>query len=124
MDWNTVLDYGIRVAGIALGTLAATFMSIIFAKIKNKLGEAKLNSYIDRIVRAAEQKFPNLGQKTGAEKFEYVLQTVKEKYPKLDEGYLKPLIEGAVYAVSEEVKQIAKESKTEEAAKINTLTIG
>jgi len=124
MDWNLILDYGIRVLGIAIGTLAATFMSIIFAKIKAKLSEAKVSAFIDKCVRAAEQQFPNLGKKTGPEKFAYVMEIVKKKYPKLDEGYLKPLIEGAVYAVSEQTKQIAKESKTEEAAKINNLTIG
>lgn len=122
MDWNTILNYALKIAGTALGTVLITLGSILFAKLKNKIGEAKLNTYIDKIVRAAEQQFPNLGKKTGKEKFAYVMEVVKQKYPKLDEGYLKPLIEGAVYGVSEELRQLAKENK--EAAKINTITIG
>lgn len=123
MDWSVVLDYALKIAGTAAGTILITLGSILFAKLKNKIGEAKLNAYIDKVVKAAEQLYPNLGKKTGPEKFAYVMEAVKEKYPKLDEGYLKPLIEGAVYAVSEQVKQIAKEEK-KEAAKINDLTIG
>ena len=123
MDWSTILDYALKIAGTALGTVLITLASILFAKLKTKIGEAKLNLFIEKVVKAAEQQFPNLGKKTGPEKFAYVMQVVKEKYPKLDEGYLKPLIEGAVYAVSEQVKQIAKEEK-KEAAKVNDLTIG
>lgn len=123
MDWSTILDYALKIAGTALGTVLITLASILFAKLKTKIGEARLNTFIEKVVKAAEQQFPNLGKKTGPEKFAYVMQVVKEKYPKLDEGYLKPLIEGAVYAVSEQVKQIAKEEK-KEAAKVNDLTIG
>lgn len=122
MDWNTILDYALKIAGTALGTVLITLGSILFAKLKNKIGEAKLNTFIDRVVRAAEQQFPNLGKKMGKEKFAYVMEVVKEKYPKLDEGYLKPLIEGAVFGVSEELKQLEKANK--EAAKINNITIG
>jgi len=123
MDWNTILDYALKIAGTALGTVLITLASILFTKLKNKIGEAKLNTFIDKIVRAAEQQFPNVGKKTGPEKFAYVMQVVKQKYPKLDEGYLKPLIEGAVYGVSEELKQLAKaqEPKT---ATVNDLKIG
>ena len=40
------------------------------------------------------------------EKYEYVLGLVKAKYPKLSDEYLKALIEGSVYSVSEQVKLI------------------
>lgn len=114
MDWNFVLSVVLKVVGSALGTVLITLATILFTKLKTKIGEAKLNTYIDVCVKAAEQLYPNLGEKTGPEKYQYVLECVKSKYPKLDEGYLKPLIEGAVFAVSEEVRQIAEQSKPEE----------
>lgn len=111
MDWSLFLDYLLK----ALGSLAASTIialgSVLFAKLKTKISEARLNTYIDRCVRAAEQLFPNLGQKTGKEKYEYVLGLVKEKYPKLSNEYLKALIEGAVFSVSEQVKQISQQVK-------------
>lgn len=122
MDWSLILDYALKIAGTAVGTIIVTYASIIFAKLKSKIGEAKLNTYIDKCVKAAEQLYPNLGNKTGAEKYQYVLECIKNKYPKLDEGYLKPLIEGAVYSVSEQVKQIAKAEK--HTPNLSTLTIG
>lgn len=120
IDWSIVLDYVLKIVGTALGTVLITLGSILFAKLKTKIGEAKLNTYIDRCVRAAEQLFPNLGKKTGKEKYEYVLNLVKEKYPKVQDNYLKALIEGAVFGVSEEIKQIAKaeEQKKTDAASI------
>jgi len=108
IDWNLVLTYTLKIIGTALGTVFITLGSILFAKLKQKIGEARLQLFIDRCVKAAEQLFPNLGQKTGQQKYEYVLNLVKEKYPKLSNDYLKALIEGAVFSVSEEVKQIAK----------------
>ena len=121
MDWALILDYALKIVGTATGTIIVTLASIIFAKLKSKIGEAKLNIYIDKCVKAAEQLYPNLGSKTGAEKYQYVLECIKKKYPKLDEPYLKPLIEGAVYSVSEQIKQIAK---TEKNASLKALTIG
>lgn len=120
IDWNLVLTYAIKIVGTALGTILITLGSILFAKLKSKIGEAKLNAFIDKAVKAAEQMFPNLGQKTGKEKYEYVLNLVKQKYPKLDNDYLKALIEGAVYSVSEQVKLIAKEKEN---ANITSLKI-
>lgn len=111
MDWALFLDYLLKGLGSLAATLLVTFGTILFTKLKDKIGEAKLNTYIDRCVRAAEQLFPNLGNKTGKEKYEYVLNLVKEKYPKLSNDYLKALIEGAVYGISEQVKQIANANK-------------
>ena len=121
VDWSIVLTYAIKIVGTALGTVLITLGSILFAKLKDKIGEAKLNMFIDKAVKAAEQMFPNLGQKTGKQKFEYVYTLVKQKYPKLENEYLKALIEGAVYSVSEEIKQIAKVK--EENASITSLTV-
>ena len=69
MDWNVVLSYLLKGLGSALATILITYASILFAKLKSKIGEAKLNAYIDKCVKAAEQLFPNLGNKTGKEKY-------------------------------------------------------
>ena len=122
MDWSIILDYSLKIVGTAAGTIIVTLASILYTKLKAKIGEAKLNIYIDKCVKAAEQLFPNLGSKTGIKKYQYVLECIKTKYPKLEESYLKPLIEGAVYSVSEQVKLIAKAEK--QYSNINTLTIG
>ena len=123
MDWPVILDYALKIAGTALGTVLITLGSILYAKLKTKIGEAKLNTYIDKCVKAAEQLFPNLGQKTGKEKYEYVLNCIKEKYPKLEESYLKPLIEGCVYEVSEQVKLIAEIKNDLKKSSITNLTV-
>ena len=113
MDWNVALDILIKALGSALATIAITFASILFAKLKAKIGEARLNTYIDRCVKAAEQIFPNLGTKTGPEKLEYVKEMVIKKFPKLsDSPYLNALIEGAVYAVSQQQKQLQENKNT------------
>ena len=122
MDWNLILNYGLKILGSAAATLIITLGSILFAKLKTKIGEARLNTFIDKTVRAAEQLYPNLGSKTGKEKYEYVLNEVLAKFPnQVNNEHLKTLIEGAVYAVSEEVKQIAKQNGIE--VTTNTQTI-
>lgn len=121
IDWNSILNYGLKILGYAIGTIVITYGTILFNKLKAKLGEAKLNSYIDRCVRAAEQLFPNLGNKTGKEKFDYVFNLVKDRYPKLPNEQIKMLIEGAVYSVSEQVKQIAAEK--DEIASVTSLKV-
>lgn len=113
MDWNVALDILIKALGSALATIVITFASILFAKLKTKIGEARLNTYIDRCVKAAEQLFPNLGNKTGPEKLEYVKEMVIKKFPKLSNSpYLNALIEGAVYAVSQQQKQLQENKNT------------
>lgn len=123
MDWNLILNYVLKILGTAVGTIIVTYASILYAKLKTKIGEAKLITYIDKCVKAAEQLFPNLGQKTGKEKYEYVLNCIKEKYPKLEESYLKPLIEGCVYEVSEQVKLIAEIENDLKKSSITNLTV-
>lgn len=110
MDWSIILDYGVKILGAVIASLIITFGSILFAKLKSKLQEAKVNMFIINAVKAAEQLYPNYGKKTGKEKYEYVLDEVLTKFPNMtDNPHLKTLIEGAVYGVSEQVKQIAKE---------------
>ena len=110
MDWSIVLDYGVKILGAVIASLIITFGSILFAKLKAKIQDKRVNMFIMNAVRAAEQLYPNFGKKTGKEKYEYVLNEVLTKFPSMtDNPHLKTLIESAVYAVSEQVKQIAKE---------------
>ena len=123
MDWNIVLEYLFKGLGSVAASLIITFGSILFAKLKTKISEARLNTFIDKTVKAAEQLFPNLGSKTGKEKYKYVVEQVLAKFPKLENNeYLKNLIEGAVYAVSQQVKQ-AKQIETASTETSTTPTI-
>lgn len=126
MDWGLILSYLLKGLGSAAATAVITFASILFAKLKSKIGESKLNAFIDKTVKAAEQLFPNVGTKTGKQKYDYVVKQVLAKYPKLENNdYLKNLIEGAVYAVSQHEKNVAKEKQatTKETTPQNTLKI-
>ena len=110
MDWSIILDYGVKILGAVIAWLIITFGSILFAKLKAKIQDKRVNMFTMNAVRAAEQLYPNFGKKTGKEKYEYVLNEVLTKFPSMtDNPHLKTLIESAVYAVSEQVKQIAKE---------------
>ena len=110
MDWSIILDYGVKILGAVIASLIITFGSILFAKLKAKIQDKRVNMFIMNAVRAAEQLYPNFGKKTGKEKYEYVLNEVLTKFPNMTNNpHLKTLIESAVYAVSEQVKQIAKE---------------
>lgn len=110
MDWSIILDYGVKILGAVIASLIITFGSILFAKLKAKMQDKRVNMFITNAVRAAEQLYPNFGKKTGKEKYEYVLNEVLTKFPSMTNNpHLKTLIESAVYAVSEQVKQIAKE---------------
>lgn len=109
MDTQLILDTLAKAVGSLAGTLLITFTSIIFTKLKNKIGEDKLKNFISNAVKAAEQLYPNNGMKQGTVKYEYVMEQIHLKYPKLkDNTYLNTLIEAAVYEVSEQVKLIAK----------------
>ena len=112
MDWNLILNYALKALGSAAATFVITYATILFTKLKEKIKESRIAAYVDKVVRAAEQIYPNEGQKTGKEKLEYVTNMVLEKFPKLtNNDYLKSLIEGAVYSVSQELK--LKNSVTE-----------
>ena len=119
MDVSIFLDYLMKGLGSALATLLITFATILFTKLKTKIGEARVNNFIKQVVQAAEQLYPNNGQKMGAIKYEFVLEEVVKKFPKLkDSPQLKSLIEGAVYTVSQQVKLIAKENNEVQQANI------
>lgn len=108
MDWSIFLDYALKIIGSLAASTIVALASILFAKLKAKIGDARLKSFIDSAVKAAEQLYPNLGTKTGKQKYEYVLNQVLAKFPNVtNDTHLKALIEGAVYQVSEQVKQIA-----------------
>lgn len=125
MDWSSVLDIVLKAVGSIGASIIVTLAGILFAKLRTKIKESRINSYIKEAVQAAEQLYPNQGTKTGTEKYKYVVTQVLNKFPELtDNEYLKSLIEGAVYTLSEQVKQIAKEQKKEEVttAQITTTT--
>lgn len=125
MDWSSVLDIVLKAVGSIGASIIVTLAGILFAKLRTKIKESRINSYIKEAVQAAEQLYPNQGTKTGSEKYKYVVTQVLNKFPELtDNEYLKSLIEGAVYTLSEQVKQIAKEQKKEEVttAQITTTT--
>lgn len=128
MDWATILEIVLKALGSAAATLVITLGSILFAKLKAKITESKLTAYINEVVKAAEQLYPNAGKKMGIQKYEYVVEQVLAKFPKItDNNYLKSLIEGAVYSLSEQTKQIAKQLSTEgtenDVVESKTLTI-
>lgn len=124
MDWSLILDYGVKIAGVVIATLITTFGSILFAKLKAKIQDKRVDNFITNAVKAAEQLYPNLGKKTGKEKYEYVLNEVLAKFPNMTNNpHLKTLIEAAVYGVSEQVKQIAKEQGIEVEVKSTNKTL-
>ena len=121
MDWSVILDYLLKIIGSIGASIIVTLAGVLFAKFKTKIKESRITSYIKEAVQAAEQLYPNQGTKTGTEKYKYVVTQVLNKFPELtDNEYLKSLIEGAVYALSEQVKQIAKEQSKIESTKTTT----
>ena len=109
MDWSIILDYGVKILGAVIASLIITFGSILFAKLKAKIQDKRVNMFIMNAVRAAEQLYPNFGKKTGKEKYEYVKEALLKKYPKLkDNPYLQTVIEAAVYKISQGIKENVK----------------
>ena len=124
MNWSEILNYGLKILGSALATLLITYASILFAKLKTKIKENRINTYISKVVRAAEQLYPNQGKKMGPEKYEYVVKQVLAKFPALtDNEYLKSLIEGAVFSLTEELKEngVIKEEKKDTTNNSNSI---
>ena len=112
MDWSILLDYLLKIMGSALAGVIITLASILFAKLKAKINDTRVTNYINQLVQSAEQLYPNLGTKTGEIKYQYVLDLVLKKFPKLENNeHLKALIQGAVYTLSEQINQIAKAQK-------------
>ena len=124
MNWSEILNYGLKILGSALATLLITYASILFAKLKTKIKENRINTYISKVVRAAEQLYPNQGKKMGPEKYEYVVKQLLAKFPTLtDNEYLKSLIEGAVFSLTEELKEngVIKEEKKDTTNNSNSI---
>lgn len=124
MNWSEILNYGLKILGSALATLLITYASILFAKLKTKIKENRINTYISKVVRAAEQLYPNQGKKMGPEKYEYVVKQVLAKFPTLTNNeYLKSLIEGAVFSLTEELKEngVIKEEKKDTTNNSNSI---
>lgn len=114
MDWSVILDIILKALGSAAATTVTALASILFAKLSGKIKDARINNYIKEAVRAAEQLYPNQGTKRGSEKFEYVTQLVLNKFPKLNNAYIKAMIEGAVYALNNQLDATKKETSKEE----------
>lgn len=113
MDWNMILTYILKIAGSAAAALITTFASILFTKLKNKLHDAQVSAYVNKVVRAAEQLYPNEGTKTGSQKYQYVVDQVLAKFPKMtNNDYLKSLIEGAVFTLSNDLSAATGEPST------------
>lgn len=124
MNWSEILNYGLKILGSALATLLITYASILFAKLKTKIKENRINTYISKVVRAAEQLYPNQGKKMGPEKYEYVVKQVLAKFPTLTNNeYLRSLIEGAVFSLTEELKEngVIKEEKKDTTNNSNSI---
>lgn len=116
MDWSVFLDYLLKGLGSAAVTVIMTLAGILFAKLRSKIKDSKISNYVKEAVRAAEQLYPNQGVKMGTEKYKYVVEQVIAKFPTLtDNAYLKSLIEGAVFALNNELLKIEekKKNKTE-----------
>lgn len=100
MDFNEIMSGVYKALGAALGTIIVTYGTILLNKLKIKLQNITYLNYIRECVKAAEQLYPNLGTKTGEQKYQYVVDQVALKYPKLLENpALKTLIESAVYEI-------------------------
>ena len=72
MDVSIFLDYLMKGLGSALATLLITFATILFTKLKGKITDVRINNFIKQVVQAAEQLYPNNGQKMGTVKYNYV----------------------------------------------------
>lgn len=128
MDWAFIIDCALKALGSLAATLVITLATILFTKLRNKIKDGRINQYAVQVVQAAEQLYPNMGRKTGPEKYKYVAERLTAKFPSLkDNEYLKSIIEGAVYTVSEQIKQISKNKrenkKQEKLNKVETTEI-
>lgn len=80
-------------------TVFAVIIVIFMMFIKDRYGGTKsfdneLERWVNRAVNAAEQLFP--GEKRGDEKYDWVMNFIKNLYPKTDAMTLRVMIEYAV----------------------------
>lgn len=115
MDWSSILEILLKVLGSVAATVITGLASWLFVKLSAKIKDSRISSFIKQAVKAAEQQYPNLGKKTGPEKLQYVTDLVKAKWPKLDNVYINAIIEGAVFALNNQLEEAAakKKNKTE-----------
>ena len=113
MDWSIVLDYLLKIVGSIAASVIVTLAGVLYAKLQSKIKDSKITAYIKECVKAAEKIYPNIGMKMGTTKYKYVLDCVMKKFPKVtDNDYLKSLIEGAVFALNNNLDLV--EQKTTE----------
>ena len=107
MDWAVICDIILKVV-ISVSTTAVTsLIGVVFGKLISKIKDTKIMNYVKQAVMSAEQLYPNQGVKRGTEKYNYVVECVLAKYPKLQNNvYLRSLIEGAVFALNNELEKI------------------
>ena len=108
MDWSYILEIVLKAVGSVGAAVITGLAGWLFTKLSGKIKDARIKSFVDQAVKAAEQLYPNLGAKTGPEKLKYVTDLVKQKWPKLDNAYVDAIIEGAVYALNHQLEEQKK----------------
>lgn len=123
MDWSIVLDYVLKIVGSITASIIITLAGLLYAKLQSKIKDSKITAYIKECVKAAEQLYPNLGMKTGTQKYKYVLECTMKKFPKVtDSDYLKSLIEGAVFALNNQLEEKKKDEPKNDSSNKTTNT--
>ena len=112
MDWSYILEIVLKAVGSVAAAVITGLAGWLFTKLSAKIKDARIKSFVDQAVKAAEQLYPNLGTKTGPEKLQYVTELVKQKWPKLDNAYVDAIIEGAVYTLNNQLEEAKKKPKT------------
>lgn len=110
MDWAAICDIILKVVISVSTTTVTSLIGVIFGKLISKIKDTKIMNYVKQAVMSAEQLYPNQGVKRGTEKYNYVVECVLAKYPKLQNNvYLRSLIEGAVFALNNEIEKLKAE---------------
>lgn len=112
MDWSEILKIVLEAVGSIGAAVITGLASWLFTKLASKIKDSRINTFVKEAVKAAEQLYPNLGTKTGAEKLQYVTDLVKNKWPKLDNDYVNAIIEGAVFTLNNQLDSITSSTTT------------
>lgn len=97
------------VAALVASAISAMIIRVL-VKLGTKIKDARIRALYEEWVKAAEQKYNAKGM--GAEKFKWVSELAKGKFPKATTSNIKANIEAATFSVSAMVKK-ALEYKTE-----------
>lgn len=96
-----VLKPILYILGSVLSGLAIFAVNVyLIPWMKEKLGEEQYNmlvAYIKMCMSAAEEKFPTWD---GDKKSEWVIEQIKQQYPKLNNEYVQTLIDGLMQPLS------------------------